>query len=90
MNVETAAHVMMKDLASAADVTSVFISADPCIACAGAEPCPVLSYLKEFLRPSWLKSFFFAKTAPLENPPYFHTRLPADYRKQYELSLPAR
>ncbi len=34
MNVETAAHVMMKDLASAADVTSVFISADPCIACA--------------------------------------------------------
>lgn len=34
MNVETASHIMMKDLASAADVTSVFISADPCIACA--------------------------------------------------------
>ncbi|MBR5450079.1 MAG: hypothetical protein IKV78_02080, partial [Methanocorpusculum sp.] len=34
MNVEVASHIMMKDLASAADVTSVFISADPCIACA--------------------------------------------------------
>ncbi|MDO5845305.1 MAG: hypothetical protein Q4Q04_00110, partial [Methanocorpusculum sp.] len=34
MNVETASHVLMKNLASIADVTSVFISADPCIACA--------------------------------------------------------
>jgi energy-converting hydrogenase A subunit O len=34
MNVEVAAHAMMKNLSSAADVTSVFISADPCIACA--------------------------------------------------------
>lgn len=34
MNVEVAAHAMMKDLKSAADVTSTFISADPCIACA--------------------------------------------------------
>ena len=34
MNVEVGAHAMMKNLASAADVTSTFISADPCIACA--------------------------------------------------------
>lgn len=33
-NIEVATHAMMKDLASAADVTSTFISADPCIACA--------------------------------------------------------
>lgn len=33
-NVEVASHAMMKNLASAADVTSVFISSDPCIACA--------------------------------------------------------
>lgn len=33
-NIEVASHAMMKNLASAADVTSVFISADPCIACA--------------------------------------------------------
>lgn len=31
----------------------------------------VLSYLREFLRPSWFKTFFFAKTEPLKNPPYF-------------------
>lgn len=34
MNVEVGSHAMMKNLASAADVTSTFISADPCIACA--------------------------------------------------------
>ncbi|MDV0441786.1 nickel-dependent hydrogenase large subunit [Methanorbis furvi] len=34
MNVEVGTHAMMKNLASAADVTSTFISADPCIACA--------------------------------------------------------
>ncbi|MDO5844555.1 MAG: nickel-dependent hydrogenase large subunit [Methanocorpusculum sp.] len=33
-NVEVASHAMMKNLTSAADVTSVFISSDPCIACA--------------------------------------------------------
>ena len=33
-NIEVATHAMMKNLASAADVTSTFISADPCIACA--------------------------------------------------------
>jgi energy-converting hydrogenase A subunit O len=34
MNVEVGSHAMMKNLASTADVTSTFISADPCIACA--------------------------------------------------------
>ncbi|MDR0981390.1 MAG: nickel-dependent hydrogenase large subunit [Methanocalculaceae archaeon] len=34
MNVEVGSHAMMKNLASAADVTSTFISTDPCIACA--------------------------------------------------------
>ncbi|MCK9314151.1 MAG: nickel-dependent hydrogenase large subunit [Methanocorpusculum sp.] len=33
-NIEVASHAMMKNLASVADVTSTFISADPCIACA--------------------------------------------------------
>ncbi len=33
-NIEVATHAMMKNLTSAADVTSTFISADPCIACA--------------------------------------------------------
>lgn len=33
-NIEVASHALMKNLSSAADVTSVFISADPCIACA--------------------------------------------------------
>ena len=32
MNVEVGSHAMMKNLASAADVTSTFISAEPCIA----------------------------------------------------------
>lgn len=31
----------------------------------------VLSYIKEFARLSWIRSFFFVKTAPLKNPPHF-------------------
>lgn len=31
----------------------------------------VIWYLREFLRGEWLKKFFFAKTAPLVDPPYF-------------------
>jgi energy-converting hydrogenase A subunit O len=34
MNVEVGSHAMMKNLSSIADVTSTFISTDPCIACA--------------------------------------------------------
>lgn len=33
MNIEACAHYMLKDVTSAADVTSTFISSDPCIAC---------------------------------------------------------
>ncbi|MBP2132336.1 energy-converting hydrogenase A subunit O [Methanomicrobium sp. W14] len=33
MNIEACAHYMLKDADSAADVTSTFISSDPCIAC---------------------------------------------------------
>ena len=33
MNIEACAHAMLVDLASIADVTSTFVSADPCIAC---------------------------------------------------------
>ena len=29
------------------------------------------TYLREFCRPAWIKAFFTAKTAPLENPPHF-------------------
>ncbi|HOB18039.1 MAG TPA: 4Fe-4S dicluster domain-containing protein [Candidatus Methanoculleus thermohydrogenotrophicum] len=31
----------------------------------------IIYYIREFLRPEWLKKFFFAKTAPLVTPPYF-------------------
>jgi len=31
----------------------------------------VIYYLREFLRPEWLKKFFTVKTAPLKTPPYF-------------------
>ena len=33
MNIEACAHAMLVDLASIADVTATFVSADPCIAC---------------------------------------------------------
>jgi len=33
MNIEACAHAMIADAASIADVTSTFISSDPCIAC---------------------------------------------------------
>ena len=31
----------------------------------------IIYYVREFLRPEWLKKFFFVKTAPLVTPPYF-------------------
>jgi formate hydrogenlyase subunit 6/NADH:ubiquinone oxidoreductase subunit I len=31
----------------------------------------IVYYIREFLRPEWLKKFFFAKTAPLVTPSYF-------------------
>jgi len=31
----------------------------------------VFSYISEFLRPSWIKTFFTVKTPPLVSPPYF-------------------
>ncbi|HNV39093.1 MAG TPA: 4Fe-4S dicluster domain-containing protein [Methanoculleus sp.] len=31
----------------------------------------IIYYVREFLRPEWLKKFFFAKTAPLATPSYF-------------------
>lgn len=31
----------------------------------------LFSYIREFLRPSWIKSFFTVKTPPLVSPPYF-------------------
>lgn len=31
----------------------------------------LLSYIKEFCRPSWIKTFFYVKTPPLEAPKYF-------------------
>jgi len=33
MNIQVCAHAMLKDAESAADITSIFISSDPCIAC---------------------------------------------------------
>jgi energy-converting hydrogenase A subunit O len=33
MNIEACAHSMIKDVTSIADVTSTFISSDPCVAC---------------------------------------------------------
>jgi energy-converting hydrogenase A subunit O len=33
MNIEACAHAMIEDAGSIADVTSIFISSDPCIAC---------------------------------------------------------
>ena len=31
----------------------------------------IIYYVREFLRPEWLRKFFFAKTAPLATPSYF-------------------
>jgi len=31
----------------------------------------IVYYIREFLRPAWIKSFIAAKTAPLTTPPYF-------------------
>jgi len=31
----------------------------------------IVYYVREFLRPEWLRKFFFVRTAPLVTPPYF-------------------
>jgi len=37
----------------------------------------IIYYIREFLRPEWLKNFFFAKTAPLVTPRTFYGTYPS-------------